>query len=467
MVVVGGGPGGYVAAIKAAQLGLKTACVEGRGTLGGTCLNVGCIPSKALLHSSHMYHEAKTNFKKHGINISGDISIDVPAMIKQKAKAVTGLTKGIEGLFKKNKVTYVKGWGKLGAAGSGSVDVALSDGSGSETLQAKNVLLATGSAVAELPGVPIDEQTIVSSTGALELQSVPERMVVIGGGYIGLEMGSVWSRLGSEVTVVEFLPNIVPTMDGEVRKAFQRTLTKQGLKFKLNTKITGAEKQADGSVRLTMEPSKGGEAETMDVDCVLVSVGRTPYTKGLGLEEVGVQMDARGRVQVDGKFQTSAPGVFAIGDLIEGPMLAHKAEEDGIACVENIAGKVGHVNYDTVPSIVYTHPEVASVGLTEEQVKESGVAYNVGKFPFMANSRAKTNDDFDGIVKFLADKESDRILGVTIMGPNAGELIHECCIAIEYGGASEDIARVCHGHPTLAEAVKEAAMATHGKPIHM
>ena len=448
VVVVGGGPGGYVAAIKAAQLGLKTACVEGRGTLGGTCLNVGCIPSKALLHTSHMYHQAKADFAKHGIKIAGDIEIDVPAMIKHKAKAVTGLTKGIEGLFKKNKVTYVKGWGKLNAGNA--VSVALNDG-GEETLNAKNVILATGSAVANLPGVPIDEEQIVSSTGALELQEVPKRLVVIGGGYIGLEMGSVWSRLGSEVTVVEFLPNIVPTMDGEIRKAFQRSLTKQGMKFKLSTKITGAEKNADGSVRLSMEPSKGGETETMDVDVVLVSVGRTPYTEGLGLEEAGVQLDARGRVQVDGKFQTSVPGVYAIGDIIEGPMLAHKAEEDGIAAVENIAGKVGHVNYDTVPSIVYTHPEVASVGLTEEQVKESGVAYNVGKFPFMANSRAKTNDDFDGMVKFLADKETDKILGVTIMGPNAGELIHECCIAIEYGGASEDIARVCHGHPTLAE----------------
>ena len=459
--VVGGGPGGYVAAIKAAQLGMSTVSVEGRGRLGGTCLNVGCIPSKALLHSSHMYHEAKHNFAMHGVTV-GEVGIDVGAMMKRKDKAVEGLTKGIEGLYKKNKVQYVKGWGRV--AGPNEVSVDLLDG-GSETVRAKNIILATGSGVLELPGIPLDEEKIVSSTGALDLKAVPGKLVVIGGGYIGLEMGSVWSRLGSEVTVVEFGPNIVPTMDAEVRKSFQRSLQKQGLKFKMNTKVVKAEPTASG-VTLTIEPAKGGPAETMDCDVVLVSAGRKPYTAGLGLADVGIETDAAGRIVVDGEFKTSVPSIRAIGDTIQGPMLAHKAEEDGIAAVEYIAGLKGHVNYDTVPSIVYTHPEVASVGKTEEQVKEMGIEYAVGKFPFMANSRARTNDDAEGLVKFISDKKTDKILGAHIMGPNAGEMIAECVLAIEYGAATEDIARTCHGHPTLSEAIKEAAMATYDKPIH-
>ncbi|KAL4433593.1 hypothetical protein ABPG75_000034 [Micractinium tetrahymenae] len=463
VVIIGGGPGGYVAAIKAAQLGLSVACVEGRGSLGGTCLNVGCIPSKALLQSSHMFAEAKHSFAKHGVVVD-NVAVDVAAMQKQKSAAVEGLTKGVEGLFKKNKVMYVKGWGTLKSAKE--VEVSLADG-GSSMINTKNIIIATGSEVSPLPGVPIDEKRIVTSTGALELDKVPNSMVVIGGGYIGLELGSVWARLGAEVTVVEFLDNIVPTMDGEVRRTFQRSLQKQGLKFKLGTKVTSAEAD-DSGVRLTLEPSKGGTSESMTADIVLVSTGRRPYTKGLNLEGLGVTTDKRGYITVDEHFQTSVPGIFAIGDVIPGPMLAHKAEEDGVACVEMLAGHSGHVNYNTVPSIVYTWPEVASVGKTEEQVKAEGISYKVGKFSFMANSRARSVDDTEGMVKFIADAKTDKILGVTIMGPNAGELIHECVLAMEYGASSEDIARTCHGHPTLSEAVKEAALATaFGKPIHM
>ncbi|CAL8466251.1 g5787 [Coccomyxa elongata] len=461
LVIIGGGPGGYVAAIKAGQMGFNVACVEGRGRLGGTCLNVGCIPSKALLASSHLMHEIQKNAEHHGIIVDG-ARLDIDKMMAQKDKAVDGLTKGIEGLFKKYKVEYVKGWGKL--AGKGQVDVALLDG-GSSTISTKNIIIATGSEVSPLPGLTIDEERIVSSTGALALKEVPKRLVVIGGGYIGLEMGSVWERLGSEVSVVEYGPAIVPTMDGEVRKAFERSLKKQGFKFKLNTKVTGATVEGD-IVKLTVEPAKGGESETIEADVVLVSAGRRPYYEGLGLESVGVQLDKRGRIQVDKRFQTTADDVYAIGDVIDGPMLAHKAEEDGVACVENLAGKAGHVNYNTVPSIVYTHPEVASVGQTEEQVKAEGHEYKVGKFAFMANSRARSVDDTEGMVKFIADKKTDKILGVHIMGPNAGELIHECVVAMEYGASSEDIARTCHGHPTLSEAVKEAAMACYDKPIH-
>eukprot|EP00245_Coleochaete_scutata_P006797 TRINITY_DN21581_c0_g1_i1.p1 TRINITY_DN21581_c0_g1~~TRINITY_DN21581_c0_g1_i1.p1 ORF type:complete len:516 (+),score=119.14 TRINITY_DN21581_c0_g1_i1:61-1608(+) len=462
VVVIGGGPGGYVAAIKAAQLGLKTTCIEKRGTLGGTCLNVGCIPSKALLHSSHMYHEALHSFASHGVKVSG-VEIDVDAMMKQKETAVGGLTKGIEGLFKKNKVTYVKGWGKI--TGTNEVTVDLLDG-GSQTIGAKNIVIATGSDVRGLPGIEIDEKKVVSSTGALSLSEVPKKLVVIGAGYIGLEMGSVWGRLGSEVTVVEFGDGIVPSMDSEIRKAFQRSLEKQKMKFMLKTKVLSADTSGPGVV-LTIEPREGGTPTTLEADVVLVSAGRVPYTAGLGLEDVGVKMDKMGRVEVDSHFQTAVPSIRAIGDVIPGPMLAHKAEEDGVACVELIAGKAGHVNYDTVPGIVYTHPEVASVGKTEEQVKELGIAYNVGKFPFMANSRARTNADAEGMVKIIADKETDKVLGVHIMGAGAGELIAECVLAMEYGAASEDIARTCHGHPTLSEAVKEAAMATYDKPIHM
>jgi len=463
VIVVGGGPGGYVAAIKAAQLGLKTTCVEGRGKLGGTCLNVGCIPSKALLHSSHMYAEATKSFAHHGIMVS-DVKVDMEKMMAQKASAIEGLTKGIEGLFKKNKVTYAKGWGKIKSPTE--VEVTAEDGTTS-TISGKNIIIATGSEVTPLPGSPVDEEKIVSSTGAISLKAVPEKMVVIGGGIIGLEMASVWGRLGAEITVVEFMDKIVPPMDEDVRKVFQRELQKQGMKFKIKTKVTSSEIQPDGKVKVTMEPAAGGDSEVLEADVVLVSTGRRPFTQGLGLEEVGVKIDNRGRVEVDSHFKTSVPSIFAIGDVIEGPMLAHKAEEDGVACVENIAGRQGHVNYGTVPSIVYTHPEVAWVGLTEAEVKASGVEYNVGKFSMMANSRARSVDDSAGVVKMIADKATDKILGVHIMAPNAGELIPECVMAMEYGASSEDIARVCHGHPTMSEAVKEAAMATYDKPIHM
>lgn len=463
LVIVGGGPGGYVAAIKAGQLGLKAACVEGRGALGGTCLNVGCIPSKALLNSSHKYHDAVHSLAHYGVMV-GEVKIDWAAMQKQKDSAVAGLTKGIEGLLKKNKVEYVKGWGKI--SGPNSVEVALLDGT-TKTLKTKNILIATGSEVTPMQGVPIDETKFVSSTGALALKQIPASMVVIGGGYIGLEMGSVYARLGTKVTVVEFLDNIVPMMDGEIRRSFQRSLEKQGLKFKLGTKVTKGELAGDKAV-LTVEPSKGGPAEKLEADVVLVSIGRRPYYKGLGLETAGVKLDERGRIKVDDQFRTSVPSVYAIGDCIPGPMLAHKAEEDGVAAVENIAGKHGHVNYATVPSICYTHPEVAQVGITEEEAKKAGLSYKVGKFSMMANSRARTQDDAEGLVKIIADSKTDKILGAHIMGPSAGELIHEVVVALEYGASTEDLARTCHGHPTLSEAVKEAAIAAaFGKPIHM
>ncbi|EFJ16908.1 hypothetical protein SELMODRAFT_445122 [Selaginella moellendorffii] len=462
VVVIGGGPGGYVAAIKAAQLGFKTTCIEKRGSLGGTCLNVGCIPSKALLHSSHMFHEAKHTFSKHGVKVSG-VDIDVAAMMAQKEQAVSGLTKGIEGLFKKNKVTYVKGSGKI--VSPNEVAVELIDSGGSQSVKGKHIIIATGSDVKGLPGITIDEKKVVSSTGALALAEVPDKMVVIGAGYIGLEMGSVWGRLGSEVTVVEFGDVIVPSMDAEVRKTFQRSLEKQKMKFVMKTKVVKVEESGSG-LKLSLEAASGGSPSSLEADVVLVAAGRSPYTKGLGLDEVGIKLDKMGRVEVDDHFRTSVPSVYAIGDVIRGPMLAHKAEEDGVACVELIAGKAGHVNYDTVPGIVYTHPEVASVGKTEEQVKALGIAYSVGKFPMMANSRARTIDDAEGIVKIIAEKESDKILGIHIMASNAGEMIHEACLALEYGASSEDIARTCHGHPTLSEAVKEAAMATYDKSIH-
>jgi dihydrolipoamide dehydrogenase len=462
VVVIGGGPGGYVAAIKASQLGMKVTCIEGRGSLGGTCLNVGCIPSKALLNSSHLFWEATKHFKGFGVNVEG-VSFDWGQIQKQKDEAVTGLTKGIEGLFKKNKVTYAQGWGSI--KGPNEVEVTLLDG-GKETISAKNILIATGSEVTPLPGVPVDEERIVSSTGALSLTSVPKTMVVIGGGYIGLEMGSVYQRLGAEVTVVEYAANIVPTMDGEIRKLFQRSLTKQGMKFKLNTKVNSAKREGD-QVVLEVEPSKGGDKETMAVDVVLVSAGRRPYVTGLGLDAVGLSVNERGQIEVDDHFRTKVPSIYAIGDCIPGPMLAHKAEEDGVAAVEIMAGKAGHVNYNTVPSIVYTHPEVASVGLSEEEAKAKGLNYKTGKFSFMANSRARAVNDTEGMVKFISDKDTDKILGAWIMGPNAGELIPECVLAMEYGACTEDIARACHGHPTLSEAIKEAALATVDKPIHM
>ncbi|XXG82095.1 hypothetical protein AAC387_Pa10g0114 [Persea americana] len=462
VVVIGGGPGGYVAAIKAAQLGLKTTCIEKRGALGGTCLNVGCIPSKALLHSSHMYHEAVHAFPSHGVKFS-QVEVDLPAMMAQKDKAVSNLTRGIEGLFKKNKVNYVKGFGKFVSPTEVAVDT---PEGGNTVVKGKNIIIATGSDVKSLHGITIDEKKIVSSTGALALSEIPKKLVVIGAGYIGLEMGSVWGRLGSEVTVVEFAPDIVPSMDSEVRKLFQRTLEKQKMKFMLKTKVVGVD-TSGGGVKLTLEPAAGGEQSILEADVVLVSAGRIPFTAGLGLDAIGVQIDKAGRITVNERFATSVPGVFAIGDVIPGPMLAHKAEEDGVACVEFIAGKEGHVDYDLVPGVVYTHPEVASVGRTEDQVKAAGVDYCVGKFPFMANSRAKAIDDAEGVVKILAEKETDKILGVHIMAPNAGELIHEAVLALHYGASSEDIARTCHAHPTMSEAVKEAAMATYDKPIHI
>ncbi|KAI5995935.1 hypothetical protein EDD15DRAFT_2253799 [Pisolithus albus] len=463
-LIIGGGPGGYVAAIKAAQLGLKTACVEKRGALGGTCLNVGCIPSKAMLNNSHLYHQTKHDLQRRGIDVSG-VSLNLSQMLKAKDQSVTSLTKGIEMLFKQNKVDYIKGAASF--VSPNRVAVKLLDG-GETEVEATNIIIATGSEVAPFPGgaIEIDEKRIVSSTGALDLQEVPGKMVVIGGGIIGLEMGSVWSRLGAEVTVVEFLGGIGGAgIDEEVAKQFQKLLTKQGLKFKLNTKVLSAEMQ-DGKVSVKTQSAKGDNEETLEADVVLVSVGRRPYTDGLNLEAAGVQLDNKGRVVIDDQFATSAKHIRCIGDVTFGPMLAHKAEEEGIAAVEHIKHGHGHVNYNAIPSVVYTHPEVAWVGKTEQDLKAAGVKYNVGKFPFAANSRAKTNLDSEGFVKFLSEKETDRILGVHIIGPNAGEMISEAVLAIEYGASSEDIARTTHAHPTLSEAFKEAAMATYSKPIH-
>jgi dihydrolipoamide dehydrogenase len=464
VVVVGGGPGGYVAAIKAAQLGLKTTCIESRGSLGGTCLNVGCIPSKALLHSSHMYVHAKNDFKAHGITLD-NLAMDVPTMLKQKDAAVKGLTGGIEGLFKKWKVNYVKGFGKLSGPNSVTVDL---NGGGTETIEAKNIILAVGSEVTPLPTAVVDNAggKIVDSTGALQINKVPESMVVIGGGVIGLEMGSVWARLGTKVTVVEFLDSITPTLDKEIAKSFQKILKKQGFSFKLSTKVTNTVVREDGKVDVSLEPAAGGETTKLEADVVLVSTGRRPFTKNIGLEELGIGTDRIGRIEVNDHFQTSVSSIYAIGDCIDGPMLAHKAEEEGIACVENLAGFHGHVNYDVIPGVVYTHPEVASVGLTEEQLKERKIAYNKGVFPFMANSRARAIGDSEGMVKILADKETDRILGIHIIGPNAGEMIAEGVLAMEYGASSEDVARTCHAHPTMSEAFKEACMDAYDKPIH-
>ena len=466
-VVVGGGPGGYVAAIKASQLGMKVACIESRGSLGGTCLNVGCIPSKALLHSSHMYEHAKKDFSTHGIVIDGNITMDVKKMQVNKAKSVKALTGGIEFLFKKYKVDYIKGFGKL--SGPNSVAVALNAG-GEQTVEGKNIILAVGSEVTPLPPVPVDNAggKIVDSTGALEISAVPEHLVVVGGGVIGLEMGSVWARLGSKVTVVEFLDGICGAMDKETAKMFQKICTKQGMKFMLNTKVMKSEVTPEG-VDLTIQPAAdqtGAESSVLKADIVLVSTGRRPFTKNIGLEELGIGTDNMGRIQVNDHFQTAVKSVYAIGDAIDGPMLAHKAEEEGIACVENLAGFAGHVNYDVIPGVIYTHPEVATVGQTEEQLKEAGVAYNKGVFPFSANSRARATGDYEGQVKILADKVTDRILGMHIIGSNAGEMISEGVLAMEYGASSEDIARTCHAHPTLSEALKEACMATYDKPIH-
>ena len=456
VVIIGGGPGGYNAAIRAGQLGMKVACVEMRDTLGGTCLNVGCMPSKALLHASELFEAAAKEFPKLGIEVDAP-RLNLAQMMGQKAESVSALTKGIEFLFKKNKVEWIKGRGRI--TGPGSVEVTAADGS-TTNLSAKNILIATGSEPTPLPGVAFEDGKVVESTGALSLPAVPNKLIVVGAGIIGLELGSVWRRLGAEVTVVEYLDRITPGMDAEVAKTFQRSLTKQGMTFKLGTKVTGAKTGKDG-VELTLEPAAGGAAETLKGDVVLVAIGRRPYTEGLGLETVGIEPDKRGFIGND-HFRTNAGGVWVIGDVTHGPMLAHKAEEDGVAAIELIAGKAGHVDYDLVPSVVYTAPEVAWVGKTEEQLKQAGVAYKTGKFPFSANSRAKINHETDGFVKVLADAATDRILGVHILGPQAGEMIGEACVAMAFGGASEDIARICHPHPTRSEAVRQAAMGVEG-----
>lgn len=460
VVVIGGGPGGYVAAIRAAQLGMKVACVEKRGTLGGTCLNVGCIPSKALLHSSHLFEEASNGLAKHGIKHSG-ITLDLAQMMKTKDDSVAELTKGIEFLFKKNKVTYFKAAASLESATS----IKLKNADGEQVINAKNIVIATGSEVVSLPGIEIDEKQIVSSTGALSLTSIPKTMIVVGGGVIGLEMGSVWSRLGTEVTVVEYLDKIVPTMDLEIGKQFQKTLEKQGFKFRLSMKVLKASKTAD-QVTLEFEPAAGGAKEELKADVVLVAVGRKPNTEGLTLDKAGVKLDNRGRIEVNHNFATNIPGIFAIGDVIVGPMLAHKAEEEGVAVMEILAGQARHVNYNTIPNVIYTNPEVASVGKTEEELKQAGVNYVSGVFPFLANSRAKAVGKAEGMVKILSDKQTDEVLGVHIIGPDAGTIIAEAVLAMEYRASSEDIARTCHAHPTYNEALKEAALAVLGRAIH-
>jgi len=462
LVVIGSGPGGYVAAIRAAQLGLKTACVEKRETLGGTCLNIGCIPSKALLFSSERFHEAGHGLARHGIKVAG-VELDLPAMMAQKDSVVTANTSGVAYLFKKHKIDWIKGTARIAAPGL--VEVALKQG-GQQQVKTRHILIATGSESTPLPGIAIDEQRIISSTGGLSLPSVPKHLVVIGGGYIGLELGSVWRRLGSEVTVVEFLDRILPGMDGEVSKVMERLLRKQGIAFKLGTKVTAAV-PSEAGVTLTLEPAKGGASETLAVDVVLVAVGRRPHVEGLGLEAVGVALDERGRVKTDGHYTTNIPGIHAIGDAIAGPMLAHKAEDEGIALAEILAGQAGHVNYDAIPGVVYTWPEAASVGQTEEQLKEANIAYKVGKFPFSANGRARAMAMTDGFVKILADQATDRILGAHVVGPEAGDLIAELVLGMEFSAAAEDIARTCHAHPTLNEAIKEAALAVDGRAIHI
>ncbi len=458
LVVIGAGPGGYVAAIRAAQLGLKTACVEKGSTLGGTCLNIGCIPSKALLQSSERFEETSHALAVHGIKVEG-VSLDLPTMMARKDKVVGDLTKGIEFLFKKNKIAWLKGKATITAPGKLTVE-------GVGDIEAKSILIATGSESTPLPGVETDEKQIVTSTGALALAKVPKHLVVVGAGYIGLELGSVWRRLGAEVTVVEFLDRITPGMDLETAKMLQRLLGKQGFNFKLGVKVVGAKKAKDG-VTLTLEPAAGGAQEELKADVVLVSIGRRPFTEGLGLDAVGVERDNRGRIKVDAKFQTNVPGIYAIGDVIPGPMLAHKGEEEGVVAVEGIAGQHSHIDYDAIPAVIYTWPEVGSVGKTEEDLKTAGVDYKVGKFPFTATSRARANGDTDGFVKILADAKTDRVLGVHIIGPDAGTLIAEAALAMEFRASSEDIARTVHAHPTLNESVKEAALAVMGRAIHI
>ncbi len=461
VIIIGGGPGGYNCAIRAGQLGLKVACIEMRQTLGGTCLNVGCIPSKALLHASEYYASAQTDFAKMGIR-TGKLELDLTQMMAQKTDAVKGLTDGIVYLFKKNKVDHIIGKGRI--TGPGKIDVTGDDGK-MQMMQTRNIVIATGSEPAPLPGIEIDEKRIVTNTGALELGEVPKRLILIGAGVIGLEMGSVWARLGSDVTVIEYLDRILPGTDNEIAKEAQRAFKKQGLKFRLGQKVTGVE-TLKSKLKLSMEPAKGGETETLDADAVIVAIGRRPYTEGLGLEAVGGKTDRRGVIQTKDHFRV-AEGVWAIGDCIDGPMLAHKAEEDGVAVAELIAGKAGHVNYDLVPFVVYTKPEIAWVGKTEEQLKQAGIAYKKGKFPFMANSRARTNHETTGFVKILAEEGSDKILGAHMIGVGVGEMVHEVCVAMEFGAASEDIARTCHAHPTLSEAIRQAAMGVEGWTMQM
>ncbi len=460
VIVIGGGPGGYVCAIRAAQLGLKTACIESRGTLGGTCLNIGCIPSKSLLNLSENFHKAKKDFDKQGIEID-NIRLNIEKMMSNKNKSVQILTKGVEFLFKKNKVSYIKGKGVLFSKN----DVVVYNNNKKENFKAKNIVIATGSDIASIPGIKIDEKNIISSTGALSLSKVPKKLVIIGGGYIGLEMGSVWSRLGTEVTVIEYLDHITPGMDREVSNEFQKILTKQGIKFKLNSKVNSVKNQKD-SVIIEYTDNKNSKNEILEADKVLVSVGRKPYTEGLNLAKIGIKKDSKGKIEVNEKLQTSIKNIFAIGDVIKGPMLAHKAEEEGIAVAETLAGQAGHVNYNVIPGVIYTSPEVAAVGKTEEQLKSENKPYKVGKFPFLANSRAKVNNETEGFVKILADSKTDKVLGVHIIGPHCGDMIAEMALAMEFGASSEDIARTCHAHPTHTEAIKEAALAVDKRPIH-
>ena len=460
LIVIGGGPGGYVCAIRAAQLGLKTACIESRGALGGTCLNVGCIPSKSLLNLSENFHKAKKDFNQQGIEIEG-IKLNIDKMMSNKNKSIQVLTKGVEFLFKKNKVTYIKGKGVLFSKN----DVVVYHENKKTNYKSKNIVIATGSEVTSLPGIEIDEKNIISSTGALSLNKVPNKLAIIGGGYIGLEMGSVWSRLGSEVTVFEYLDYITPGMDREISDEFKKILSKQGIKFKMGSKVNSVKNISNG-VSINFTDIKNSKEEILDFEKVLVSVGRKPYTEGLNLTKVGIKKDNKGRIEVNGKLQTSIKNIFAIGDVIKGPMLAHKAEEEGIAVAEIIAGQAGHVNYDVIPGVIYTSPEVASVGKTEEQLKEQKKLYKVGKFPFLANSRAKVNNETEGFVKILADSKSDKVLGVHIIGPHCGDMIAEMALAMEFGASAEDIARTCHAHPTHTEAIKEAALAVDKRPIH-
>jgi dihydrolipoamide dehydrogenase len=457
LVVIGTGPAGYVCAIRGAQLGLKTAVIEKDKTFGGTCLNVGCIPSKALLHASHLFEEAAHDFAGMGIGVSKP-KLDLKQMQSFKQEGVDGNVKGVDFLFKKNKIDTFKGTGKI--VGPGKIDV------GGKIVEAKNIVIATGSDVARLKGIEIDEKRVVSSTGALALDKVPGKLLVVGAGVIGLELGSVWRRLGAEVQVVEFLDRILPGMDGEIARQFQRILEKQGMTFKLGSKVTAVDTKGK-TLKASVEPAAGGKAETLDADVVLVAIGRVPYTEGLGLKEAGVELDERGRVKIDDHFQTNMKGIFAIGDVVRGAMLAHKGEDEGIAVAELIAGKAGHVNYDAIPNVIYTYPEVASVGKTEEELKQAGIAYKTGKFPFTANGRAKVNKTTEGFVKILSDDKTDKVLGVHIIGPDAGTMITEATITMEFSGSAEDIARTCHPHPTLSEAVKEAALAVDKRPIHM